>query len=178
MKLNIHFWLNHTHLFLEWDIFQKKFVEKIQTKFYVPPPFFFNRAAYGTKYCKTGQATDDSIIRRMRIACWTPKAATHTTNIWCGFDRASSLICGNKMPTRWNRWFLLQILLLAQHVSRHHYAHHQELESILQVVATCLIWCLVFKLSVWCGADGCVSGMRASVASSWHFISTYTLRIC
>ena len=34
--------------------------------------------------------------------------------ILCGFDRASSLICGNKMPTR---WFLLQILLLAQHVS-------------------------------------------------------------
>ena len=26
-------------------------------------------------------------------------------------------ICGNKMPTRCNRWFLLQILLLAQHVS-------------------------------------------------------------
>ena len=24
---------------------------------------------------------------------------------WCGFDRVSSLICGNKMPTRWNRWF-------------------------------------------------------------------------
>ena len=38
-------------------------------------------------------------------------------SIWCGFDRASSLICGNKMPTRCNRWFLLQILLLAQHVS-------------------------------------------------------------
>ena len=27
------------------------------------------------------------------------------------------LICGNKMPTRCNRCFLLQILLLAQHVS-------------------------------------------------------------
>jgi len=27
------------------------------------------------------------------------------------------LICGNKMPTRCNRWFLLQILLLAKHVS-------------------------------------------------------------
>jgi len=37
--------------------------------------------------------------------------------IWCDFDRASSLICGNKMPTRCNRVFLLQILLLAQHVS-------------------------------------------------------------
>jgi hypothetical protein len=35
------------------------------------------------------------------------------------------------MPTRCNRCFLLQILLLAQHVSGHHYAHHQELESII-----------------------------------------------
>ena len=33
------------------------------------------------------------------------------------FDRISSLICGNKMPTRCNRRFLLQILLLAQHDS-------------------------------------------------------------
>jgi hypothetical protein len=44
--------------------------------------------------------------------------------------------------------FLLQILLLAQHVSGHHYAHHQELESIIQVVAVCRIWYSVFKLSV------------------------------
>ena len=43
----------------------------------------------------------------------------------------------------------------------HHYAHHQELESIIEVVAACRIWCLVFKLSVWCGAEGCVSGLRA-----------------
>ena len=39
---------------------------------------------------------------------------------------------------------------------RHHYAHHQELESIIQVVAACRIWCLVFMSSVWCGAEGCV----------------------
>jgi hypothetical protein len=44
--------------------------------------------------------------------------------------------------------FLLQILFLAQHVSGHHYAHHQELESIIQLVAACGLWCLVFKLSV------------------------------
>ena len=43
----------------------------------------------------------------------------------------------------------------------HNYAHHQVLESIIQVVAACRIWCLVFKLSVWCGAEGCVSGLRA-----------------
>ena len=35
----------------------------------------------------------------------------------------------------------------------HHYAHHQERESIIQMVAACRIWCLVFKLSVWCGAE-------------------------
>ena len=27
----------------------------------------------------------------------------------------------------------------------HHYAHHQELESIIQVIAACRIWCLVFN---------------------------------
>ena len=47
-----------------------------------------------------------------------------------------------------------------------HYAHHQELESIIQVVAACGIWCLVFKLSVWCGAEGCVSGLRAAAPNT------------
>jgi hypothetical protein len=28
----------------------------------------------------------------------------------------------------------------------HNYAHHQELESIIQVVAACGIWCLVFQI--------------------------------
>jgi hypothetical protein len=28
------------------------------------------------KYCRTRQATDDSIIGRMRFACWIPKAKT------------------------------------------------------------------------------------------------------
>ena len=42
----------------------------------------------------------------------------------------------------------------------HHYAHHQELESIIQVVAACRIWCLIFKLSVWCGAVGCATAQQ------------------
>ena len=28
----------------------------------------------------------------------------------------------------------------------HHYAHHQELESITQVVAACRIWCFGFQV--------------------------------
>ena len=62
------------------------------------------------------------------------------------------------MPTRCSRCFLLQILLLAQH----HYAHHQELESIIQMVAAVVFGALVFKLSVWCGAQGYVSGLKAA----------------
>ena len=31
---------------------------------------------------------------------------------------------------------------------RDHYAHHQELQSIIQLVAACRIWCFVLKLSV------------------------------
>ena len=55
-------------------------------------------------------------------------------------------LCGNKMPTRCNRWYLLQILLHAQHVSGQYYAHHQELESIIQMVAACGIWCFGFQV--------------------------------
>jgi fumarate reductase subunit D len=42
--------------------------------------------------------------------------------------------------------FLLQIVLLAEQCFGHHYAHHQELESIIQVVAACGIWCFGFQV--------------------------------
>jgi hypothetical protein len=48
----------------------------------------------------------------------------------------------------------------------HHYAHHQELESIIQVVLPVVFGALVFKWSVWCGAEGYVSGLRASIIFS------------
>jgi hypothetical protein len=42
----------------------------------------------------------------------------------------------------------------------HHYAHHQELKSIIQVVAVCGVGALVYRLLVWCGAVGYVSGLH------------------
>jgi len=42
---------------------------------------------------------------------------------------------------------LLQILLLAQHVSGTIVPHHQELKSIIQVVAACGIWCFGFQVA-------------------------------
>ena len=66
----------------------------------------------------------------------------------------------------------------------HHYAYHQELKSIIQWLLTVVFGAVVFKLLVWCGAEGYVSGLqdveqalrssiKTSVASSWHFISAY-----
>ena len=55
----------------------------------------------------------------------------------------------------------------------HHYAHHQELKSIIQWLLPVVFRAVVFKVLVWCGAEGYVSVFAGcSVASSWHFIST------
>ena len=49
--------------------------------------------------------------------------------LWCGFDRASSIIRGNKMPTRCNRWIFIADRIATSTCFGHHYAHHQELEN-------------------------------------------------
>ena len=51
---------------------------------------------------------------------------------------------------------LLQILLLAQQVLGHHFAHHQELKIIIRWLLPVVFRAVVFKLSVWCGAVGFV----------------------
>ena len=66
----------------------------------------------------------------------------------------------------------------------HHCACHQELRSIIRWLLPVVFRAVVFKLLVWCGAEGYVSGLhdveqairsaiKTSVASSWHFISIY-----
>ena len=149
------------------------------------------------------------------------KAPTNTDisiikQLWCGFDRASSLICGNKMPTRCNRWFLLQILLHAQHVSgaplcpssgaREYYTDGRCLwYLVLWFSSFGMVWswglCVRFAACCFkapnttgsnhlyntlellmmgimvpetCWASNKISNKNSSVASCWHFISTYT----
>jgi hypothetical protein len=48
--------------------------------------------------------------------------------------------------------FFIAYLIACSTCFRHHYAHHQELESIIQLVAACGIWCFGFQ----------VSGLRAA----------------
>ena len=56
--------------------------------------------------------------------------------------------------------FLLQILLLAQHVSGTTMPHHQERKSIMQWLLPVVFGAVVLKLLVCCGAEGCVSGLQ------------------
>ena len=42
----------------------------------------------------------------------------------------------------------------------HHYAHHQELKSIIQWLLHVVFRDVVFKLLVWCRAEGYVSGLQ------------------
>jgi len=43
---------------------------------------------------------------------------------------------------------------------RHHYAHHQEIKSIIQWLLPVVFRAVVFKLLVWCGAEDYVSGLQ------------------
>ena len=49
------------------------------------------------------------------------------------------------MPTRCNKCFFIADLIAYSTCFGHNYAHHQELESIIQVVA-CHIWCFGFQV--------------------------------
>jgi len=71
--------------------------------------------------------------------------------IWCDFDLASSLICGNKMPTRCNRGFLFQILLLAQHDSG---TTIHIIRSSRVLYSGCCLWYFVLWFSsCWSGVE-------------------------
>jgi hypothetical protein len=73
--------------------------------------------------------------------------------------------CGNKMPTGCNIWFLLQILLLVQHVSGTTMPIIRSSRVLCRRLLPVVFGALVFKLSVWCGAEGCVSSLRAAAAA-------------
>ena len=64
------------------------------------------------------------------------------------------------MSTRCNRLFLLQILLLAQHVSGTIMPIIRTSRVLYKWLLPVVFGVLVFKFSVWCGAEVSVSGDR------------------
>ena len=63
-----------------------------------------------------------------------------TQEIWCDFDRASSLICGNKMPTRCNRDFYCRSYCLLN-MFRASLCPSSGAQAYYTVVAACGISC-------------------------------------
>jgi len=57
---------------------------------------------------------------------------------------------------------------------RHHCAHHQELKSIIQWLLPEVFRVVVFKLPVWCGAEGYVSGLQGSILQTGHITLSST----
>ena len=70
------------------------------------------------------------------------------------------------MPTRCNRLYLLQTLLLAQHVSGTIMPIIRSSKVLYRWSLPVVFGALVFKLSVWCGAEGYVSGLRATATGT------------
>ena len=62
------------------------------------------------------------------------------------------------MPTRCK--VFIADLIACSTCFGHHYAHHQELKSIIQWLLPVVFRAVVFKLLVWCGAEGCVCGLQ------------------
>ena len=71
-------------------------------------------------------------------------------HIWCDFDRASSLICGNKMPTRCNRGLYCRSYCLLN-MFRASLCPSSGAQEYYTVVAACGISCCGFQVAglVW-----------------------------
>ena len=87
-----------------------------------------------------------SVIQHTEFA----KSETNTRHIWCDFDRASSLICGNKMPTKCNRGFYCRSYCLLN-MFRAPLCPWTGAQEYYAVVAACGISCCSFQVAglVW-----------------------------
>ena len=86
--------------------------------------------------------------------------------IWCDFDRASSLICGNKMPTRWNCGFYCRSYCLL--MFRAPLCPSSGAQGYYTVVAACGISCRGFQVAVLVWSWGlCVWHQDAGLVWSW-----------
>ena len=88
-QTDIHFWSYLAQFFLEWEMFQTEFIEKIKT--HVLCSVTFSRKSYRLwdnveKYCTVGQATGE-----VAHACWITKVTnTHSEYVTLLFHYKNS----------------------------------------------------------------------------------------
>ena len=96
---------------------------------------------------------------------------------WCDFDRASSLICGNKMPTRCNRGFYCRSYCLLN-MFRAPLCPSSGAQEYYTVVAACGISCCGFQVVVLVWSWGlcvrfagcCSSRVLYNDCCLWYFV--------
>ena len=93
-------------------------------------------------------ATDEFLLQILLLA-------QHVSGTTMPIIRSSTVLYRWLLPVVFGAWFsscrygveLRVVCLIACSTCfGHHYAHHQELESIIQVVAACGVWCFGFKV--------------------------------
>ena len=103
---------------------------------------------------------------------FVPFVLLHSPRLWVmptANNKQNIYLCGNKMPTRCNRLYLSQILLHAQHVSDNTMPIIRSSRVLYRWSLPVVFGALVFRLSVWCGAGGYMSGLQAA---AFHIITT------
>ena len=63
----------------------------------------------------------------------------------------------------------IAVLIACSTCFGHQYAHHQELKSTIRWLLPVVFRAVVFKLLVWCGAEGYVSGLQDTVLANVAF---------
>ena len=66
--------------------------------------------------------------------------------------------------------FFIADLIACSTCFGHHYAHRQELKSIIQWLLPVVFRAVVFKLLVWCGAESYVSGLQDAVYNALELL--------
>ena len=77
--------------------------------------------------------------------------------VWCGAEGYVSGLQDSEV-------FVVDVIACSTCFG-HHYAHHQELKSIMQWLLSMVFRAVVFKLLVWCVAEGYMSGLQDAAAS-------------
>ena len=66
MKTYVHLWYYHAEFYLEWEIFRTKVIDKIRIHLYSKLWCLWDNVE---RYSRARQATDDNMIRCVRLVC-------------------------------------------------------------------------------------------------------------
>jgi hypothetical protein len=126
-------------------------------------------------------------FRRLWVGSWNGQLLSYrnrfSMHILCGFDRASSILCGNKMPTRCNRCsflYMITVVFLCLQMWLRHFSLWLFVGCFFAICCCLLcVWLMFWWVFCICFSFFVAMMRKASVVSSWHFISTYlNVHIC